>query len=156
YDSRRISSGPVGHIPGYEAGCRAHSHAPTEGVARRGFDCPEMTAYGDGLGARGSLPLPLGLDSLYCGDTFYIYTDASDYQLGAVIMQHDDDGVLRPPLPTRLPEVWEKGQPAMLYGADPQIYTDHKNLIFANFTTQRVLRWRCFIEEFHPQSQTAQ
>ncbi|EJK45810.1 hypothetical protein THAOC_35557 [Thalassiosira oceanica] len=38
----------------------------------------------------------------------------------------------------------------MLYGADPQIYTDHKNLIFANFTTQRVLRWRCFIEEFHP------
>ncbi|EJK57650.1 hypothetical protein THAOC_22281, partial [Thalassiosira oceanica] len=49
---------------------KAHSHAP-EGVARRGFDCPkrrEMTAYGDGLGARGSLPLPLGLDSLYCGD----------------------------------------------------------------------------------------
>ncbi|EJK65227.1 hypothetical protein THAOC_13943 [Thalassiosira oceanica] len=71
YDSRRISSGPVGHIPGYEAGCRAHSHAPTEGVARRGFDGPmrrEMTEYGDGLGARGSLPLPLGLDSLYCGD----------------------------------------------------------------------------------------
>ncbi|EJK61343.1 hypothetical protein THAOC_18186, partial [Thalassiosira oceanica] len=72
YDSRRISSGPVGHIPGCEAGCKAHCHAPTEGAARRGFDGPmrrEVTEYGDGLGARGSLPLiPLGLDSLYCGD----------------------------------------------------------------------------------------
>ena len=71
YDSRRPSSGPVGNNPGCEAGCKAHCHAPTEGVARRGIDGPmrrEVTEYGDGLGGRGSLPLPLGLDSLYCGD----------------------------------------------------------------------------------------
>ena len=100
--------------------------------------------------------------------TFYIYTDASDFQLGAVIMQRDNEGILRPvayfsqkltPAQRNYTTIEKellsmvmvlKQYRTMLYGAELQMYTDHKNLTFDNFSTQRVLRWRCYIEEFHP------
>ncbi|MGH7954719.1 MAG: Ty3/Gypsy family RNase HI domain-containing protein, partial [Gloeomargaritales cyanobacterium] len=92
-----------------------------------------------------------------------IYTDASEYQLGAVIKQdsHPIAYYSRKLTPTQqryttiekeLLSIVEtlKEFKTILFGMKLNVCTDHKNLTHQNFTSDRVLRWRLLIEDFRP------
>lgn len=102
------------------------------------------------------------------GEEFIIHTDSSKRQIGSVIFQKDKEDQLRPIAffskklsPTeRRYHIMEQELYAivqtlsqyrtMLFGQKITVYTDHKNLTFERFASDRVNRWRLFTEEYGP------
>ena len=103
---------------------------------------------------------------------YYIKTDASDYQLGGVILQLCSKTNKLVPIAyyTRklnpaqknyttiekellsIVEIFKEFH-TILFGGRIIVFTDHKNLThdMSQYTTQRVLRWRLLLEEFGPE-----
>jgi hypothetical protein len=94
---------------------------------------------------------------------FEIHTDASHYQLGSVISQDGKPIAFYSrklnPAQTRytttereLLSIVEtlKEYCNILLGQQIEVFTDHKNLVYKTFNTERVMRWRLIIEEFGP------
>jgi hypothetical protein len=94
---------------------------------------------------------------------FVIHTDASHYQLGAVISQDGkpiafysrklNDAQTRYTTTEReLLSIVEtlKEYRNILLGHEIEVHTDHKNLVYKHFNTERVMRWRLLLEEFGP------
>ena len=91
---------------------------------------------------------------------FEVYTDASDFQLGAAIIQSKPTAYYSKKLTpaqknytTTEKELLAiistlKNYRKMLMFSRIKIYTDHKNLTFKTFSVQRILRWRLFLDQF--------
>ena len=94
---------------------------------------------------------------------FHICTDASDYQLGSVVLEQNVPvafyscklSMTQQNYTTIEKELLSVVDNfctfrSMLFGADIHIYTNHKHLTYNTLTTQCVLQWCLFIEQFHP------
>ena len=94
---------------------------------------------------------------------FHVYTDASDRQLGATVVQDGKPlGFYTRKLNSaqmnyttqerELLGIVEgmKAFEGVLFGQDITIHTDHLNILYAPTPSQRIVRWRMMLEEFAP------
>ena len=94
---------------------------------------------------------------------FHLYTDASDIQLGATLVQNgkplgfytrklSDTQTNYTVGEKELLGIVEglKAFEGVIRGQDLTVHTDHLNLLYNKLPSQRMMRWRLLLEEYHP------
>jgi hypothetical protein len=92
---------------------------------------------------------------------FHIYTDASDYQLGAVIMQDGKPLAFYSRKLNKAQRNYTTGEQELLsivetlkefrnilLGQKLVIHTDHLNILYSKMPSARIVRWRLMLEEY--------
>jgi hypothetical protein len=97
-------------------------------------------------------------------EPFHIYTDASKYQLGAVIMQNSKPIAFYSRKLNSAQQKYTTGEQELLsivetlkefrnilFGQRIVIHTDHKNILYRKLSNDRIIRWRLLLEEYGPE-----
>ena len=92
---------------------------------------------------------------------FHIYTDASDYQLGAVIMQDNKPLAFYSRKLNAAQKNYTTGEQELLsivetlkefrnilLGQKLVVHTDHLNILYSKMPSARIVRWRLMLEEY--------
>ena len=121
-----------------------------EPIHQKAFDEMKAIVVADAINAFPDYSIP-----------FHVYTNASDLQLGAAIIQRDKpisyySKKLTPDQQNYTTTEKEllacvqtfKEYSKMLTGAHIILYTDQTNLTFKTFSVQLILRWRLFLYQF--------
>jgi len=95
---------------------------------------------------------------------FHVYSDASDYQLGGVIMQDDKPLAFYTRKLNGAQSRYTVGEKELLgivetlkefenilLGQRLVVHTDHLNLLYNKVQSQRIQRWRVLLEEYGPE-----
>ncbi len=95
---------------------------------------------------------------------FHIFTDASNYQLGAVIMQEGAPIAFYSRKMDKAQQRYTTGEQELLsivetlkelknilLGQELIVHIDHKNILYRNLANDRIARWRLLLEEYGPQ-----
>jgi hypothetical protein len=97
-------------------------------------------------------------------EPFHIFTDASKYQLGAVIMQNDKPLAFYSRKLNSAQRRYTTGEQELLsivetlkefrnilFGQRIVIHTDHRNILYNKLSSDRIIRWRLLLEEYGPE-----
>ena len=97
------------------------------------------------------------------GKPFHVYADASDTQLGGVIMQENKPLAFYTRKLNHAQSKYTTGEKELLslvetlksfenilMGQNLTVHTDHLNLLYKKLASARLIRWRMLLEEFGP------